>query len=152
MATNSWFAARLDSQGRIDRHREACPSLSVLSPCSFSPVPIAIPSRFVKPPLFRYGDERFPGPHGDRLRQVHPAAVTYGCRRQQAQPLAGARVDLEDAHLLSDLHAFQMEAGNDPVGGEAECEAPVFIKWPHLSTLLIPAAGSATPSLASTST
>ena len=63
--------------------------------------------------------------------QVHPAALAHGRRRQQAQPLAGAGVDLEDRHPPPGLDAFQVEAGDDPVVGEAEGEARVFVERDH---------------------
>jgi hypothetical protein len=73
---------------------------------------------------FRHGDERFAGPHADRLGQVHPASRTHGRQRQQAQPLSRPRVDLEDRDTSPGLDAFQMEAGDDPVVAEPEGELP----------------------------
>ena len=47
--------------------------------------------------------------------------------------LARRGVDLEDLHLLLDLHAFQVDAGDEPVVRKAEGEPGVFIKRQHLT-------------------
>src|ERR1700733_9330639 len=74
------------------------------------------------PRQVRHGDESIPGPYDNRLAQVHPAAFTHGRRRQQAQALAGARIDIEDRNAPTGLDAIKMETRNDPVIGEAEGE------------------------------
>src|SRR5262249_9941848 len=84
---------------------------------------------------FGNGDKRFAGPHDDRLREVHPAALAYGSGRQQAQTLAAAGVDLEDLDPPPGLDAFQMKAGNEPVVGESEGEARVFVERKHPTPL-----------------
>src|SRR5205085_1944733 len=68
------------------------------------------------------GDERLAGPHEDRPWEVHPAALARGRRRQQDQPFARPWVDPENFDLPPGLHAVQVEAGNEPVVGEAERE------------------------------
>ena len=85
--------------------------------------------------LARHRNERLAGPHDDRLREVHPAAFANGRRRQQAQPLAGAGVDLEDRHPPPGLDALQVEPGDDPVVGEAEGEVRVFVERQHPTPL-----------------
>jgi len=49
--------------------------------------------------------------HDDLLWKVYPAALAYSYGRQQAQPLAGAGVDLEDRHPPPGLNALQVEPG-----------------------------------------
>ncbi len=63
-------------------------------------------------------------------RSTQPS-FAHGRRRQQAQPLAGAGVDLEDRHPPPGLDALQVEAGDDPVVGEAEGEPGVLVEWDH---------------------
>ena len=75
------------------------------TPGTESRLPLPILSRF------RHGDERLAGPHDERLREVHPAALAHGRRRQQTQALAGSGFDLEDFHPPPRLDALQVEAG-----------------------------------------
>ena len=79
----------------------------------------------------RRRDEPLTGPHDDRLGQVHPAAVADRRRGDQAQPLAGCGVELEDRDLPPGLDAFEVEAGDDPVVGEAEGEVRVTVERDH---------------------
>jgi hypothetical protein len=81
----------------------------------------------------RHRYERIAGPHHDRLRNVHPATFTHGRRRHYSQPLAGARVNLEDFYLPPGLDAFEVKARNDPVVGEAEGEVWVVVERKHQS-------------------
>src|SRR5262249_8229851 len=67
---------------------------------------------------FRKGDDRPPGPHDDRLLKAHPAVVANSGRRQQAKPLAGARVNLGNRHPPPGPDALQVEPGDDPVVGK----------------------------------
>ena len=77
------------------------------------------------------------GSHDDRLLKVHPAAVANSGRRQQAKPLAGDRVNLENRHPPPGPDALQVEPGDDAVVRKAEGEVRVFVEWQH-STPLAP--------------
>jgi hypothetical protein len=87
---------------------------------------------------FRNRNERTTRPHDDRLRQFHPAAFTHRRCRQKTEPLAGAGVNLEHRNLPTDLNSFQMKTGNNPVVGEPEGKAGVFIQRQHQRSLFNP--------------
>jgi hypothetical protein len=76
-------------------------------------------------------NERLAGPHDDRFREVHLAALANGGGRQQAQALAGAGVDPEDFYPPPGLDAFQVEARDDPVVRKSEGEPGVFVERDH---------------------
>ena len=72
-------------------------------------------------------------PDSSTATNASPARTMIGSGRstqgrQQAQALAGAGVDPVDFHLPPGLDAFQMEAGDDPVVGEAEGELRVVVE------------------------
>jgi hypothetical protein len=80
---------------------------------------------------FPHRNECLAGSHNDWLQEVHPAAFAHGGRRQQAQALAGAGVDLEYRDTPPDLDAFQMKARNDPIIGETKRETRIFMEPDH---------------------
>jgi hypothetical protein len=85
---------------------------------------------------FWHSDERFTGPHNDRLKQVHPSTLAHGRRRQQAEAVAGAWVNLEDGHMPTNLDAFQVETWNNSVVRKTKREMRVVKKGRHRGSLL----------------
>jgi hypothetical protein len=83
--------------------------------------------------FFANSDKPIPGSHDDRLFQVHPPAFADGRRRQSVQPFAGAGLDPEYGDPPSGLNSRNLKSGDDPVFGESESKAGIFVKGHHRS-------------------
>src|ERR1043165_1005847 len=79
----------------------------------------------------RHRNKRIPSPNDDRFGQIHPASFAHSRRRQQGQPLASARIDLEDRNTPTRLDAIKVETRNAPVFSEAESEPGILVQRDH---------------------